>query len=135
MASQQTPAPGLIRRAWQRVRERPPEAPPIRCKVCDRGELELKDLNRMSGPVVMIGVILLIFSLIGTVLCAIAFFSLLSEAQQDLSRSGLVGVSAGMWITIAIGIACFVGGLLGWLLVMRKRVLQCSFCSAVINAS
>ncbi len=36
---------------------------------------------------------------------------------------------------VAMGIACFVGGLLGWLLVMRKRVLQCDTCGAVVNAS
>lgn len=36
---------------------------------------------------------------------------------------------------IAAGIASFVGGLLGWLLVMKKRVLQCSVCGAVVNAS
>ncbi len=89
----------------------------------------------MSGPVVLIGVILLIPSLIGMVLSAIAFFSLLAEAQQDFAKSGASGVSGIVWITVAVGIACFVGGLLGWLLVMRKRVLQCSYCSAVINAS
>lgn len=36
---------------------------------------------------------------------------------------------------VAMGIAFFVGGLLGWLLVMRKRVLQCDYCGAVVNAS
>jgi hypothetical protein len=38
-------------------------------------------------------------------------------------------------LTVAFGIACFVSGLLGWLLVMKKRVLQCSMCGAVVNAS
>jgi hypothetical protein len=38
-------------------------------------------------------------------------------------------------VAIIIGIASFVGGLLGWLLVMRKRVLQCNVCGAVVNAS
>lgn len=33
------------------------------------------------------------------------------------------------------GIGFFVGGLLGWLLIMKKRVLECSSCSATINAS
>jgi hypothetical protein len=28
-----------------------------------------------------------------------------------------------------------VSGLLGWLLVMRKSVLQCDVCGAVVNAS
>jgi hypothetical protein len=32
-------------------------------------------------------------------------------------------------------ILAFVSGLLGWLLVMKKRVLQCGLCGAVVNAS
>lgn len=36
---------------------------------------------------------------------------------------------------IALGIASFVSGLLGWLLTMKKRVLECSGCSATINSS
>lgn len=36
---------------------------------------------------------------------------------------------------IVMLIASFVGGLFGWLLVMRKRVLQCEVCGAVVNAS
>jgi hypothetical protein len=40
------------------------------------------------------------------------------------------GISA-----ISLGIACFVGGLLDWLLVMRKHILQCDICNAVVNAS
>ncbi len=39
------------------------------------------------------------------------------------------------WSFIALGIVFFVGGLLGWLLVMKKRVLQCDICGAVVNAS
>lgn len=42
----------------------------------------------------------------------------------------IAGVSA-----IAMLVISFVGGLLGWLLVMRKRVLQCEVCGAVVNAS
>ena len=41
----------------------------------------------------------------------------------------------GSSLAIGIGITSFVGGLLGWLLVMRKRVLQCNLCGAVVNAS
>jgi len=32
-------------------------------------------------------------------------------------------------------VAAFVAGLLGWLLIMRKRVLQCPHCGAVVPAS
>ena len=55
-----------------------------------------------------------------------ASYSLILTAA--LSFIGSVGA-------VAMGIASFVGGLLGWLLVMRKRVLQCDICGAVVNAS
>jgi hypothetical protein len=41
----------------------------------------------------------------------------------------------GSFAAAVIGIASFVGGLLGWLLVMRKRVLRCSVCGATVSAS
>jgi hypothetical protein len=44
---------------------------------------------------------------------------------------GIVGST----LAIALGIGSFVGGLLGWLLVMKKRVLQCAVCGATVNAS
>lgn len=36
---------------------------------------------------------------------------------------------------VGLGVAFFVSGLLGWLLVMKKSVLQCDCCRAVVNAS
>ena len=38
-------------------------------------------------------------------------------------------------LSACFGISCLVGGLLGWLLVMKKKVLQCKNCGAVIAAS
>lgn len=202
----------------------------LTCKVCDRGTLSSKTVFRMSGPVVAIGFILLIPSILGMLSCAVmllAFNTTLgatlginangsrrlhqSAADAEFRKeckeaflqesSELPGVSApqfcecalsatkaigptGSWegayqtcaqrgldhtleqpsqdvyalyssdisnptnaglITaagvfgnaffIGLGIACFVSGLLGWLLVMKKRVLQCDVCSAVVNAS
>lgn len=47
----------------------------------------------------------------------------------------LAMTSSGSGIALFIGIACFVSGLIGWLLVMKKDVLQCDNCGAVVNAS
>jgi hypothetical protein len=63
-----------------------------------------------------------------------------SRVRSAASKSLLGIVGAGLGIVgsgffIVCLISCFVGGLLGWLLVMRRRVLQCSFCRAVVNAS
>jgi hypothetical protein len=40
----------------------------------------------------------------------------------------------GQTFFIFAAIGAFVSGLLGWLLVMKKRVLQCNFCNAVVEA-
>jgi hypothetical protein len=60
--------------------------------------------------------------------------------QAQLSSSGgKLGAGAGVALvggfSIFIIVASFVGGLLGWLMIMRKRVLQCSRCGAVVAAS
>jgi len=53
--------------------------------------------------------------------------------------AGQVGAAAGagiMGLGAALGfVMSLVGGLLGWLLTMRKKVLQCGSCSAVVAAS
>jgi hypothetical protein len=99
------------------------------CKICERGELTKRRIFRMSGPVVVIGFILLIPSVLGIMFSVLMLVGSLSSEGGNTLTTGI-----GVWITL-LGIASFVGGLLGWLLVMKKRVLQCSVCGAVINAS
>jgi hypothetical protein len=57
-----------------------------------------------------------------------------ARIEQPTPESNLLRV-LGSVSALALGIACFVGGLLGWLLVMKKRVLQCDVCGAVVSAS
>jgi len=64
--------------------------------------------------------------------------SAVTAAQLGLA-AGTVGAGAGVAvagaIAVALGVASLVGGLLGWLLTMRKKVLQCDNCGAVVPAS
>ena len=73
-------------------------------------------------------------------------YSLLTDDQRsaissaELSRSaGQLGAGAGSAIaggvSIFIIICSLVGGLLGWLLIMKKKVLQCTNCNAIVAAS
>jgi hypothetical protein len=107
-------------------------APTVACKVCDRGALVPKKLYRMSRPVVAIGFILLIPCILGMLVAA--FFAAALVAPDAI---GVRIYEPGLIMTIAIGfgVSSFVGGLLGWLLVMKKNVLQCSVCGATVNAS
>ncbi len=146
----------------------------------------------MSGPVVFIGFVFLIPSVLGMIVAGLMFFGIVSSGVSDVTRarneaiaqmrandvpesvistvianpeldantlmdrvsmaqlswikdaqekirtgnvSSGAGILFGGGFAIVLGIASFVGGLLGWLLVMRKRVLQCSVCRAIVNAS
>ncbi|MBM4070534.1 MAG: hypothetical protein FJ271_16495 [Planctomycetes bacterium] len=77
---------------------------------------------------------------------ASADLSPLTEKQKDAVRSGQakmaggtigVGIGAGLagGTSLCVGFLSLVGALLGWLLVMKKRVLKCNQCGAVVPAS
>jgi len=112
----------------------------IRCKVCDRGALIPKKTHRMSKPVVLIGYLLLIPSVLGILFSLLMFVSAAhigagtaANAHDASVNAAATGIAGG--ISILFGIASFVGGLLGWLLVMKKSVLECNYCRASINAA
>lgn len=75
-----------------------------------------------------------------------ADLSQLTEAQRrtvervELQLSaGTAGAGAGVLLaggaSFLFGVLSLIGGLLGWLLVMKKAVLQCNACGAVVAAS
>jgi hypothetical protein len=82
----------------------------------------------MSTPVVAIGYILVVPSVLFIIVCV---FSIVRIA--GLSNSDGSAMASGILIFFAL--AAFVGGLLGWLLIMKKKVLICTHCSAVVPAS
>jgi hypothetical protein len=104
----------------------------VSCKICDKGSLIRKKKFRMSGPVIVIGYILLIPSVLGVVISFITFLVVSSAASQS-NAVAVAGLAGGF--SIFMGLAFLVSGLLGWLLVMKKQILQCNVCSAVVNAA
>jgi hypothetical protein len=63
----------------------------------------------------------------------------LEAAQTETPAQGVASDTLIPAIDPDVAILMFVGfliiGLIGWLLIMKKRVLQCSQCSATVNAS
>ena len=115
--------------AVQRAPEQAAQYYPL-CKVCERGALVPRRVYRMSGPVVAIGFILLIPPVLGMIVCGLMFLGVTATSKTPDNATILAG-----GLSLGFGIACFVSGLLGWLLIMKKRVLQCAVCGAVIGAS
>ncbi len=107
----------------------------VRCKVCDSGTLIQRKKYRMSGPVVFIGYILLIPSILGILFSAFMFFTAATTTNIDTSSGSNVAAGILGGFSIFMGIAALVSGLLGWLLIMKKQVLECDVCHAVVNAS
>jgi hypothetical protein len=104
----------------------------VKCKVCDTGMLERKEVYRMSTFVVLVGWICLAPAILGM---GISLFALLAVIVRAGSSADSPPVVVGMsWAVLAL-IASLVSGLLGWLLTMKKRILQCDHCGAVIPAS
>jgi hypothetical protein len=109
------------------------------CKICDTGRLEAKQAFRLGGVVACIGYILLIPSVvamgvsIGSVLLVYASAAKETDPAQMETASGAAVIATlmggGMFL------AALVGGLLGWLLVLKKRLLQCTSCDATVTAS
>lgn len=107
------------------------------CKICDRGTLTPRKIRRLSGPAVAIGYILLIPSIIGIASYAILFIiALIAGFAGTAHGSGILAAVAGGFslVILSVAILCFVSGLVGWLLIMKKHVLQCVCCGAVIDA-
>ena len=112
----------------------PANMPDIRCKICDTGILQKIKRYRMSGVVVVIGYILLIPSVIGILFSGYMFWETALHTNES-SSSGLAAAGAVEVFSIGLAIAFLVGGLLGWLLIMKKEILQCNRCGAVVAAS
>lgn len=109
----------------------------IACKVCEQGELRRVSVHRLSGPAIVIGYTLLIPSLAGMALALVLWLIGMlgtAGAANDPGTTGAVGVLLTGYFG-CVGLGSFVSGLIGWLLVMRKRILRCDKCGATIEAS
>lgn len=123
-----------------------PTIPPavlLTCQTCRSGSLSRKHLYRMSDVVVVIGYILLFPSLIGmAVTLALTGFVFIASIVGGAATKSPEAFAAGGVLAVftvafgaAIFVSCFVSGLLGWLLVMKKTVLRCNLCGMTIDAA
>ena len=136
------PAPAAVEGPARKTGARPM----IRCSTCKQGFLSRQRLYRMSTPVVVIGYILLVPSILGIALTVVVhgvlvlmslFGSAGGAAVQDPNAAAAGGVLTPFFLLSA---ACyvvvfFVAGLIGWILVMQKTVLKCGHCGLSLDAS
>ncbi len=121
------------------------------CQVCKQGEMRERKVYRMRVVVVMMGYILLIPSIPGIILNVVVLLGgpilglagtisgltnipepmvEIAVSAATLGTSGGAGILGGRAIFGAI--VWFVSGLIGSLLVMKRKVLQCDSCQATV---
>lgn len=115
------------------------------CRACNSQKTMIKDkVPRFNGVVRAIGVIILIPSFIGVGISLLGLFATCSashEVMQTAEMANSSAYSAGAAIGAAIsggfflfiGASSFVGGLLGWLLLLTRKVFRCTVCGHIID--
>jgi hypothetical protein len=109
------------------------------CPACGGKDLLKQNVYRLSGPAVVIGYILLIPSFIGIVINAIGLFVVgasmgIMEIVDGEGSACCAGGLLGIGPVVAL-ILCFVGGLLGWILIMKKKVIVCRSCKTIVSTA
>jgi len=98
------------------------------CKACNQTKSMIPSkIYKMSPIVVFIGWILTIPSVLGVLFAVVYFLEILKTMNTDF------GIGMGFIIALIIGIPSLVLGLLGYLLIMKKKVYQCENCNSIIN--
>lgn len=112
---------------------RPPPLPQFRiqldCSACKQTQSMIPtEISRMSPVVVTIGWILCIPSLLGVALAVLIAMTSLSAASQTA-----LGATLGLGMAFFFGIPSLVGGLIGYLLIMKKKVFRCTSCGFILD--
>lgn len=114
----------------------------LNCSACNSPlSMEPKKISKFSGIVQFIGYLIAIPSAIGVIISIVMFFSMgsatnevMSTAQSNAEQAGAaIGATIGFGFSLFVGFCSLVGGLIGWLLIMKKKVYKCSNCGYIID--
>lgn len=105
----------------------------ITCKVCDDGEMLRTTIYRLGNQVAIVGYILFYLSAAASVFCLMGlYFAKYGKQPDDFSGSFVAAMRSDQllnWLLLA-----GVGAVIGYLLLMKRQVLKCTGCGAVVDA-
>lgn len=123
--------PHIRRQPHVRMQNRKGQTFEVDCAACKLdGGMEAARLPRFSWFIRFIGGIIAIPSILGMIFAVMIFFT---------GSSGMFGQGSGNGMAIGMSLFVFcisaVSGLVGWLLLMKKNVFQCTRCGYILNRS
>lgn len=117
-------------------------APSIDCGTCkSEGTMKPTKVPKFSFMPRLIGYIIVIPSLLGMLFAVLMMFStgqatteVMEISQTDAEKAGVaLGATIGVGISLLVGISSLVGGLIGWLLIMKRKVYKCVQCGFILE--
>ena len=112
------------------------------CSAC-KSETSMKatKIPKFNTILRIIGFIIVIPSVLGIIIAIIMFISsvsatseVMSTTQSNAAAAGAtIGAAIGFGASIFVGCSSLVGGLIGWLLLMKKKVYKCFNCGFILD--
>ena len=99
------------------------------------------NVARFGGIIRVIGYLIVIPSLLGVAFAGLMCAStanvtneLMAEAVTAAERSGtVIGAGISYGVSLVIGASSLVGGLVGWLLLLKHKVYRCERCGFLLE--
>jgi len=115
----------------------------IDCSTCkSEGSMVSTKIAKFNFIARLIGGIIVIPSIIGVIFALMMFFStgqatteiMATEALDPAAQAGAaVGASIGFGMSLFVGGSSLVSGLIGWLLLMKRKVYKCIQCGFILD--
>ncbi|MFQ5688635.1 MAG: hypothetical protein ACE5GV_18480 [Candidatus Scalindua sp.] len=112
------------------------------CGACKtESSMKATKIPRFNIILRIIGFIIVIPSVLGVLFSIIILFTtgqatseVMSTAQSDAETTGAaIGATMGFGISIFIGASFLVGGTIGYLLLMKRKVYKCLKCGYILD--
>lgn len=112
------------------------------CSACGSAQsMAPTQVSKMSGVVQLIGWLIVVPSLLGVLFAALMFvaglFATGEVSSTNMSDAEAAGAGLGLMMTsgtsLCLGASSLVSGLIGYLLIMKKKVWKCTQCGYHID--
>ena len=112
------------------------------CSACkSKTSMKATKIPRFNTILRIIGFIIVIPSVLGIIIAIFLFISTISATSEVMSTTqsnaraagAAIGATIGFGFSIFIGCSSLVGGIVGWLLLMQKKVYKCFNCGFILD--
>jgi len=115
--------------------KKPPRHPRVDCPACKTSQsMVATQIPRFSAPVRLVGYIIALPSVVG--MASAALLVIVTTANvSSVAHNGAAAGGSGLSYAVAVmvAVASLASGLLGWLLIMKKKVFKCEACGFVMD--